>query len=250
MSDSDTSDASPFGWALRVNGSCLDVEEDCGMTIEPYRVCCPGGSYCPHAYNVACCPSGSNCTEALEAKPHCANETWDLYINGGYFCCEHGTIGYATDTDSNGCGDADYELQVGESALPIIQTGTVTTSTPSPTSTPSTTATDDSSSSTPTSTSNSSSSSSDPNTGAIAGGVVGGVCGAAIIAVLVWLLIRTRRRQQTQDAMNQAEYFNKAGLMPPESVQTSPLPVEMDAHRFAELGDHRTVAELPGYYGR
>ena len=124
MPDSDTSDASPFGWALRVNGSCLDVEEDCGMTIEPYRVCCPGGSYCPHAYNVACCPSGSNCTEALEAKPHCANETWDLYINGGYFCCEHGTIGYATDTDSNGCGDADYELQVGESALPIIQTGT------------------------------------------------------------------------------------------------------------------------------
>lgn len=28
MSKSDTSDASPVGWALRVNGPCLDIEED------------------------------------------------------------------------------------------------------------------------------------------------------------------------------------------------------------------------------
>ncbi|KAL4864754.1 WD40-repeat-containing domain protein [Aspergillus spectabilis] len=106
------SDASTFGWALRQNGSCLDTEEDCGVTVEPYRVCCPGGSYCPNALNVACCPSESNCTEALEARPHCANSTWDLYINGGYFCCEQGTTGYAKDGGSDGCGSDDNSVRI------------------------------------------------------------------------------------------------------------------------------------------
>ncbi|OJJ04443.1 hypothetical protein ASPVEDRAFT_136159 [Aspergillus versicolor CBS 583.65] len=80
--------ATNFGWALRKNGSCLASEVDCGETVAPYRVCCPNGSFCPHANNVACCPSKSYCTDALNGQPRCANSTWDLFINGGYFCCE------------------------------------------------------------------------------------------------------------------------------------------------------------------
>ncbi|KAL3483534.1 hypothetical protein BJX62DRAFT_244786 [Aspergillus germanicus] len=91
-----TPEATTLGWALRQNGTCLAHEEVCCETVAPYRVCCPGASYCPRAYNIACCPSSLNCTEALQAHPVCANSTWDLYYNGGYFCCEHGTRGYAS----------------------------------------------------------------------------------------------------------------------------------------------------------
>ncbi|KAL4922370.1 hypothetical protein BDW62DRAFT_52212 [Aspergillus aurantiobrunneus] len=239
-------EASTFGWALRVNGSCLDIEEDCGPTLEPYEVCCPGGSYCPHAYNVACCPSESNCTEALQAQPHCANSTWDLYINGGYFCCEHGTTGYATSSGSNGCGSPDYELGPDETKLPIVSTApaaltSTSTSTPSPTSSaPATTSTQSS---------QSSGGSSSSDAGPIAGGVIGGVAGAALIVALVWFLFRMRRRQQQQQPQPvgmapMPEHFGKVAYPPPP-------PVEMEAHRFAELGgDAGMVTELPGHYGR
>lgn len=112
--------ATNFGWALRKNGSCLASEIDCGETVAPYRVCCPNGSFCPQAKNVACCPSKEYCTDALNGQPHCANSTWDLYINGGYFCCEQGTIAYAKDGGSNGCGKPGYKLQVGETPLSLI----------------------------------------------------------------------------------------------------------------------------------
>ncbi|KAL4968814.1 uncharacterized protein BDV14DRAFT_166791 [Aspergillus stella-maris] len=117
------SEVSTLGWALRHNGTCLKQEEDCGATANPYRGCCPSGSYCPRAYNIACCPSSLNCTEALQAKPACANRTWDLYYNGGYFCCEQGTKGYATSFDSNGCGEPGYELADSETPLSIISSG-------------------------------------------------------------------------------------------------------------------------------
>ncbi|KAB8235264.1 hypothetical protein BDV23DRAFT_159729 [Aspergillus alliaceus] len=113
-------EASSFGWALRKNGSCLEQEVDCGPTVPPFRNCCPKGSYCPHANNVACCPSKEFCDDALNAKPHCANSTWDLYINGGYFCCLQGTTGFAKDGGSNGCGAPDYHLKSTETSLAII----------------------------------------------------------------------------------------------------------------------------------
>ncbi|KAL2850290.1 hypothetical protein BJY01DRAFT_209982 [Aspergillus pseudoustus] len=64
--------ATNFGWVLRKNGSCLPSEVDCGETVVPYRVCCPHGSFCPHARNVACCPSKEFCTDTLNGQPHCA----------------------------------------------------------------------------------------------------------------------------------------------------------------------------------
>ncbi|KAI9375187.1 hypothetical protein BJX61DRAFT_495156 [Aspergillus egyptiacus] len=233
------SEASTLGWSLRKNGSCLeDLEVDCGETVEPYRVCCPQGSFCPHAYNVACCPSSANCTDALQAKPACANSTWDLYYNGGYFCCEQGKAGYATDVDSNGCGTP------GESDTPleIISSGTVPTSTP--TSSPTTSST---TSVNPTTTQAEPQSSSGTDTGAIVGGVVGGVCGAAIIAILLWLLFR--KRQQNRPAEGPVPIVEGYHYRD-EPVKQS-APAEMDGAQRAELaGDHRVVAELPGHYGR
>ncbi|THC86965.1 hypothetical protein EYZ11_013589 [Aspergillus tanneri] len=88
------SEARPFGWALRKNGSCLaHLEVDCGIT----------------------------CHGALEAKPFCANSTWDLYYNGGYFCCEQGATAFAKEGGgSDGCAIPGYHLQSGEQKVPII----------------------------------------------------------------------------------------------------------------------------------
>ncbi|KAK3356843.1 hypothetical protein B0T25DRAFT_516395 [Lasiosphaeria hispida] len=122
---STTMAASPLGFALRLNGSsCLSQEVDCGATVAPYRICCPAGSFCPSQYNVNCCPSADNCTASLIENARCANETWDLYDNGGFFCCLKGLFGYAARaTDSNGCGSEGYILKSGEVRLPLIEAG-------------------------------------------------------------------------------------------------------------------------------
>ncbi|KAK0729581.1 hypothetical protein B0H67DRAFT_465913, partial [Lasiosphaeris hirsuta] len=112
------------GFALRMNGTCQDDEVDCGTTVQPYRVCCPEASFCLPQYNVNCCPTAANCTSSLVQKPHCANDTWDLYDNNGYFCCLKGLLGYAaTLTDSDGCASPGYEYQNGEVALRLISVG-------------------------------------------------------------------------------------------------------------------------------
>ncbi|KJK65664.1 hypothetical protein P875_00010084 [Aspergillus parasiticus SU-1] len=229
------SDATNFGWALRKNGSCLASEVDCGETVAPYRVCCPGGSFCPHAENVACCPSKAYCTAALNGQPRCANSTWDLYINGNYYCCEQGTIAYAKDGGSNGCGNPGYKLQAGETSLSIIsaaQTTSSTTAVSSPTS-----------SSAPTSTTTQPNHSpSHTNTGAIAGGVVGGVASAAIIIGLAWFFIRRSRRLQRPPSEPAAQMVASGDYYPVP-------PAELDGNRVSELpGDNNAVAELPVSY--
>ena len=98
--------SSPSGFAIRRNGTCLSNEVDCGQTKAPFRACCPAGGSCPKSYNVDCCPSPANCTQALLPNPSCANSSWTLYDNGGYFCCAPGTIGYnASLSYSDGCAD-------------------------------------------------------------------------------------------------------------------------------------------------
>ncbi|KAL3450835.1 hypothetical protein BJX65DRAFT_304991 [Aspergillus insuetus] len=247
-----TLEASTLGWALRQNSTCLAHEEDCGETVAPYRVCCPDGSYCPRAYNIACCPSSLNCTEALQARPACANITWDLYYNGGYFCCEHGTRGYATSFDSNGCGDAGYELADSETILSIISPGTAT-----PPLTPITLRPETEPSPTPTPTQYTtpepeSESSSGADSGAIAGGVLGGVAGLAIIIAVIWFLLRTRRRKRqvpelvtTVREITQKEYPADFRLESPSADLAG------TAYRNTELGGvYQSVAELPGHGGR
>ncbi|GFF28281.1 hypothetical protein IFM46972_02306 [Aspergillus udagawae] len=186
----------PAGFALRKNGTCLDTEVDCGTTLQPFRACCPGGSYCPSQYNVNCCPSAANCTQVLVKKPKCANETWDLYNFYGYFCCEKGTTAFGTDSQSDGCALPGYKFESSETLLPIVSSGkvSVATSTSPVTSTPSTSST--SSASPASTTTQPPGASSKTNTGAIAGGVVGGVAGVALIAFLVWWLFNRRTKRQ------------------------------------------------------
>lgn len=122
MSD-DSSLVSTSGFALRKNGSCLDTEKDCGATVGSFRACCPAGSFCPSQYNVNCCPSSANCTESLVKTPKCANETWDLYDNNGYFCCLQDTTGYSTPEDSDGCASPGYPFAEDETLLSKISAG-------------------------------------------------------------------------------------------------------------------------------
>jgi hypothetical protein len=80
-----------------------------------------------HSRNVnrpsQCCPTSANCTGILLQNPQCANQSWNLYDNRGYFCCEKGLIGYASTTDSDGCASPGYAFQSGEVALRIVSTG-------------------------------------------------------------------------------------------------------------------------------
>jgi hypothetical protein len=89
---------------------CLTgIEVDCGTTgNDGFHGCCPSSLVCdPKAPNRICCPPGDDsCTEkALAAKPQppCANGTWDLFDNGGYYCCEHGVQAYNR-SNTNWCG--------------------------------------------------------------------------------------------------------------------------------------------------
>ena len=111
------------GFALRRNGSCLAEQVDCGPTADTYHACCPSGSSCPRQFNVNCCPTSDNCTQTLVAKPGCANPTWDLYDNNGFFCCAQGKMGYKTPSNTDGCADLDYKLQRGEALLRIVKPG-------------------------------------------------------------------------------------------------------------------------------
>jgi hypothetical protein len=113
------------GFAIRRNNTCYaDVEVDCGVTRAPFHGCCPRGLVCPSQYNIACCPLGNNCTETLVAapKPVCANATWDLYDNGGYFCCEHG-LNALNRAGSNVCASPGAVLQQGDETLGVVRIG-------------------------------------------------------------------------------------------------------------------------------
>lgn len=83
------------GFAIRRNGSCLaGIEVGCGATANGMVGCCPNGLQCPQAYNIDCCPTGKNCTMEIVETPRCSNSSWDLYDNGGYFCCERNRPAY------------------------------------------------------------------------------------------------------------------------------------------------------------
>ncbi|KAK3380992.1 hypothetical protein B0H63DRAFT_474716 [Podospora didyma] len=121
---------SSSGFALRINGTCQLNEVDCGATVSPYHACCPEHSFCPSQYNVNCCPTSENCTRSLLQTPRCANQTWDLYDNDGFFCCLKGFVGYASTSNSDGCASPGYTFQSGEVLLRIISAGQGATSSP------------------------------------------------------------------------------------------------------------------------
>ncbi|KAF2667703.1 hypothetical protein BT63DRAFT_298581 [Microthyrium microscopicum] len=209
-----SSNTSIAGFAIRRNGSCVAPlgEIDCGGTVAPYRVCCPHEAYCPrsNSYNAYCCDQANyNCTIAiLSDGPFCANATWTMYDNGGYFCCDAGLAGYQnTITNSNGCANPGYQVANGENFLPPIgqkpKATANSTSIPEPTSTPSQISTFRSKSS---------------NIGAIAGGVVGGV--VLFITLLAILMVVARR--QKQNVNSRAHELQKA--MHPKRLELSEGP--------------------------
>ncbi|KAI5861046.1 hypothetical protein GGS23DRAFT_613231 [Durotheca rogersii] len=214
MSDVDLSRA---GWAIRRADSCsaADDEVDCGATRAPFRACCPSGTVCPSQYNAACFPAGGeNYTSAFVDTPRCADPSWVMFDNGGYFCCAAGFVGWnQTRSYSNGCSASGVQLPDGALPLAVVSqesytttsTSTSSTSTSTPISTP--TPSSISTSSLPTSSSTStpspfptavpasgSSQAGAAPVGAIVGGVVGGLVGAGLVLVVVWCALRKRRR--------------------------------------------------------
>ncbi|KAK0716350.1 hypothetical protein B0H67DRAFT_261506 [Lasiosphaeris hirsuta] len=246
--------ASPSGFALRLNGSsCLGQEVDCGTTLPPYRVCCPESSFCPSQYNVNCCPSAANCTAALVQQPRCANATWDLYDNNGFFCCLKGLFGYAArETDSNGCGSEGYILKSGEVRLPLIRAGEGPTNTPSS----STTASSQATSSTPAPSSSSTTpptpatGDGDSSSGSKIGIGVGVAVGVLALILVAWLAYWLRNKKKKKSA--RSELPDTVPMTDPHQdtkyhtpyhpeLEARQTPVEMSAYR-------EQPAELDGHY--
>lgn len=53
-------------------------------------------------------------------KPRCADPSWKLCDNNGYFCCPSQSSCFGTSQNSDGCADPDYQLSDGEFALLTI----------------------------------------------------------------------------------------------------------------------------------
>ena len=137
------------GWALRGNQTCPAGESECGETAHGFVGCCPASSPCLPQYNDVCCPPSKrqtpppyvnrvyiseifidsfchcldiNCTDALvDAGSWCADPTWVLCNNNGYFCCLPGQTCYS-DGNTDGCAYPGQELGPKQQVLqPIHQ---------------------------------------------------------------------------------------------------------------------------------
>jgi hypothetical protein len=237
------------GFAIRRNGTCLaGIEIPCGATGFNGMVgCCPNGLACPQAYNIDCCPSGKNCTMTIVQTPRCSNSSWDLFDNGGYFCCEHGLAAY-NNLGTNICASPGSSptgillelIKAGETAASSSSTASSTFSATS--STPAT-ATSTSETATP---SQQSSQDSGPPVGAIAGGVIGGVAGLAILALVAWLLVRRRHNNTNANPYSAVHRGEELG------GREMPMVHQLDdTQRAYEAGAGKTtyahVKELPAH---
>ncbi|KAI2624796.1 hypothetical protein GGS21DRAFT_318102 [Xylaria nigripes] len=237
------------GWAIRRSGSCLLPEEnDCGQTVAPYRACCPSSTTCINQYNTICCPSNTNCTAEFVKTPLCADRSWIMFNNNGYFCCLNGQVGFNLG-GSDGCSPSGIDLPDNAKPLAVISqasssTSTSTSSTSTSSSTPSPPP-----ASTPTAISTSSTSVSG---GTITGAVIGGIAGIIIIAGILWFFMRKKKSSdttasavsqlpsqeyQSRDEGNQ--YYGGYQFMP-----TEPTPA-MNESPKAELPDMMMQRELP-----
>ncbi|KAI1478615.1 hypothetical protein F4774DRAFT_384528 [Daldinia eschscholtzii] len=212
------------GWAIRRNGSCVG-EVDCGPTRAPFHACCPSSTVCPSQYNVACCPFGQNCTAAAVETPRCANSSWAMFDNAGFFCCERGYIGYNFG-GTDGCSKSGAVLPDG--ALPLAEisqaslSSSSTASTTSPTASPTSTNTSDPQ---PESSSNST------PVGPIVGGVVGGIAFLALVILCLWFV---RRRKARNQDVQQSFLLNQEP--PPKELPPEPRVVSPPAGSLAPTG--------------
>ncbi|KAI1654271.1 hypothetical protein F4813DRAFT_371206 [Daldinia decipiens] len=220
------------GWAIRRNGSCVG-EVDCGVTRDPFHACCPSSAECPSQYNVACCPFGQNCTAAAVETPKCANGSWAMFDNAGFFCCEKGYIGYNY-RGTDGCSKSGISLPDGALPLAEISQASFSSSSTTSTATPTATPTLDSQSS------SDSDSDSNPSSSALVGAIVGGVLGGvAFLALVILCLWFVRRRKARLEEAAQSFMLNQE---PPIPIRTekyaatvAPGQVEIDGNSRAEL---------------
>ncbi|KAE8341477.1 hypothetical protein BDV24DRAFT_174408 [Aspergillus arachidicola] len=218
----------PFGYSLRVNGSCPERTKECRATWDGFVACCPLESTCKvsdNNKNPICCPNEADCREPVFRIAHCANASWAPYEHYGLFCCKEEDQGFWTSekkyNDSVGC--AKQPEGVSRTILnPIAQTISSTTftypriatltSAPTSISAPAPHTSE-------TSKLDSVSSSDDDTRGAIAGVVVGCVASVALIAALVWYLLRHRRqKKQSLPGLD-------SQLPPGHGEKPEPLPV-------------------------
>lgn len=212
------------GFAIRREGNCQRLEDDCGKVQAPFRACCPQDTVCDRrntTQNIYCCPrTNLECQDEVDDDPRCSNPTWDLYQNFGYFCCPGGDTGYnATKTGTNGCLAAKDDPKQGQELLEIASKGHVPTSSSSSSPTVTVTAEPADDGGTP--------------AGAIAGGTVGGVAGLAIILAAVWFLMRRRRQRNTVNAAFEQQPVASC----PETKAVTPPPREMDASAQSRVSE-------------
>ncbi|KAE8371405.1 hypothetical protein BDV26DRAFT_298829 [Aspergillus bertholletiae] len=222
----------PFGYSLRVNGSCPESAKQCRATWDGFVACCPSKSTCKvseNNKNPICCPTEADCREPLFQIPHCANANWTMYNHDGLFCCKEAYQGFWTSEKkySNSVGCAKQPEGDSRTILnPVAQTISSSTFThPTSTSVLTSKSSAVSHTSGPSTSDNTYSSPDDP-TGAIAGFVVGCVAAVALIAGLIWYLLR-RRRQKKQPG-------------PGPDSQPSP-----DLHKKTVLSPQGELSELP-----
>ncbi|RDI78875.1 hypothetical protein Vi05172_g11177 [Venturia inaequalis] len=87
----------PYGFASREEGNCT-ASIECGQTFDDtHKWCCPTSSTCQtNNYDRVCCDSSSSfavCLNKYIGAPVCANSSYTLYDNAGYFCCDPQSIG-------------------------------------------------------------------------------------------------------------------------------------------------------------
>ncbi|KAJ5787510.1 hypothetical protein N7457_002500 [Penicillium paradoxum] len=134
------------GYPIRRQGNCGQYTGS--ETWDDFWNCCPRGTSGPADYgDNTQCPDSD--TGAVPAQ--CANSTWTLWWNKGYFCCEPALMGFTNGFGWYGCGTKTL-IQSNDTWVQATPTGTCLSS--------------------PTSTASFTGSSSD--TGAIVGAAVGG----------------------------------------------------------------------------
>ena len=109
---------------------CPSIMISAVLQVSPKLLLCQSFSISEIHIDSFCNCLDTNCTDALvDAGPWCADPTWVLCNNNGYFCCLSGETCY-NDGNTDGCAYPDQELGPNQQVLqPIHQLPRSTAST-------------------------------------------------------------------------------------------------------------------------
>ncbi|KAF3926590.1 hypothetical protein AA313_de0205900 [Arthrobotrys entomopaga] len=225
------------GYASREQGICGPGEVSCGTRGPGFVACCPSGTYClnpltasNHTDNTGCCPTDEDCSNAIEYYNVCADGTWNLYntTDALPFCCLSGYRGAAT-SQYDVCRAG--ALQSGETSLPAIPQGIITTSSSNlPTSSPSPSTTSPPDSRPPTNTS--------LGPGVIAGITVGSIAGLVAICLLAWYFGRKAGIKLGSSSVQVGGIDDGLPLTYPEHMRNNKPP-------HPQFAEYRSVSQKP-----